>query len=90
MTTKLQASLLTSIARSEFTAVNSAEPETLDDIGWVWANCVIETAEDKGVFTSLVNAGFARHSGNKGRDACVTLTQAGFDAYKAISMTQGA
>ena len=85
MTTPLQAAMLHKIARNEFTAVNSAEPSTLADIGWVWADCVIEDAEDKGVFTSLVNAGLAKHSGNKGRDAGVTLTQAGFDAYKAAT-----
>ena len=82
MTTKLQAAFLAIIARSEFTAVNGAEPSALADIGWVWSDCVIENNTDKGVFTSLLNAGLAEHSG-KGKQACVTLTQAGFDAYKA-------
>lgn len=85
MTTALQAAMIKNIARSEFTAVNGAEPQGLTDIGWVWANTVIETAEDKGVFTSLVNAGMTQHCGNKGRDACVTLTQSGLDAYKALA-----
>lgn len=85
MTTALQTSMIKAIARSEFTAVNGAKPDSLADIGWVWADCVIETAEDKGVFTSLVNAGLAQHCGSKGRDASVTLTQAGFDAYLAAA-----
>jgi hypothetical protein len=82
MTTKLQAAFLAIIARSEFTAVNGAEPSALADVGWVWADCVIENAQDKGVFTSLLKAKLTKHSG-KGKEACVTLTQAGFDAYKA-------
>jgi hypothetical protein len=83
--TPLQAAMLRKIARNDFTERNGAEPQALADIGWIWANCVIETAEDKGVFTSLVNAGLAEHDGNKGRDACVTLTKAGFDAYRALA-----
>ncbi len=82
MTTKLQAQFLAIIARCEFTSVNGAEPSTIDDIGWIWADCVIENAQDKGVFTSLLKAKLTKHSG-KGSEACVTLTQAGFDAYKA-------
>lgn len=81
--TPLQFDMLKNIARNDHTPVNGAEPKTIDDVSWVWADCVIETVQDKGVFTSLVNAGLAKHSGHKGRDACVTLTQAGFDAYKA-------
>ena len=83
--TPLQAAMLKKIALNDFTKVNGAEPETNADIDWVWANTVIEDAQDKGVFTSLLNAGLVQHCGNKGRDACVTLTQAGFDAYKNLS-----
>ena len=82
--TNLQAAMLRKIARSEFTTVNGAEPAALEDVDWVWANVIVEDAEDKGVFTSLVNAGLAEHSGHKGRDAAVTLTEAGFAAYKSL------
>ena len=82
--TPLQAQMIRNIARSDFTVVNGAEPQTLYDIGFVWANTVIETPEDKGVFTSLLNAGLVEHDGNKGRDACVCLTAAGFAAYKEL------
>ena len=82
--TPKQAAMIRKIARNDFTPVNGSEPESLSDIDWVWADTVIEDAEDKGAFTSLVNAGLAEHNGHKGRDSCVTLTQAGFDAYKAL------
>ena len=64
--------------------VNGSVHESLDDIGWVWADCVIETVADRGTFTSLVNAGFVAHNGHGGRDSCVTLTAAGFTEYQRI------
>lgn len=82
--TPLQEEMLTNIARSDYTTVNGAEPETVDDIGWVWANVIIKNAEAKGVFASLVNAGWAEHSGGPKSDAAVTLTERGFKAYKRI------
>lgn len=84
MTTKLQQAMLAKIALSEYTPANGSEPETNDDVGQVWADCIIEDAEDKGVFTSLLNAGLVKHEG-QGRDACVYLTDAGFAEYKKIS-----
>ena len=84
MTTELQNLMLKNIARSEYSSVNGAEPESLSDIDWIWADTIIEDAEDKGVFTSLVNAGLAVHSGGK-KDAAVTLTTAGFAAYKSLN-----
>lgn len=84
MATDLQAAMIKAIATNEFTQVNGAEPDTQGDIGWVWADGIIEDAQDKGVFASLVNAGLAEHSGHKGRDAAVTLTAAGFEAYKSL------
>ena len=56
---------------------------TNDDVGYIWADCIIEDATDKGVFTSLLNAGMVEHGG-KGRDAAVNLTDAGFAEYKRI------
>ena len=83
--TPLQAAMLRKIARNEMTQINGAEPLSLNDIDWVWADCVIETAADKGTFTSLANAGLTRHTGGPKRDAGVSLTEAGFEAYKALS-----
>lgn len=85
--TPLQANMLRSIARSDYTNVNGAEPQSLDDIGWVWANVIIETAQQKGVLTSLLNAGLVAHTGGPKSDAGVTLTAAGFAAYKARAAT---
>lgn len=84
--TTLQNAMLKNIAKSDFTDVNGSEPRTLDDVGNVWADDVISSAEDKGVFTSLLRAGLVEHQAfaNK-RDNTVSLTQAGFDAYKAIA-----
>lgn len=84
MTTKLQQNMLTAIALSEYTPVNGSEPETNDDVGEVWANTIIYDAQDKGVFTSLLNAGLVKHSGT-GRDAVVSLTDAGFAEYKRLA-----
>ena len=81
MTTTLQAAMLTKIARDELTCRNGAEPDSHGE-AVTFADVVIETQEDKGVFTSLQNAGHVWHSG-KGRDAQVGLTESGFRAYKS-------
>lgn len=83
MTTTGQFQMLRDIARSEYQPRNGAEPESFDDLDWVWAEMIIETSADKGTFTSLVNAGLAEHNGHDDDDACVRLTEAGFNAYKA-------
>ena len=80
--TPLQKSMILKIAESELTPVNGAVPKNVDD-ATTWADCVIETAEDKGVFTSLKNAGLVYHTGS-GRDAAVGLTAEGFAQYQTI------
>lgn len=82
--TTLEQAMIKKIARSEFTAINGGVPSSVQDIGWVWGDMVIEDSEDKGVFSSLVKKGLANHSGNKGRDACVTLTEEGFKVFKSF------
>jgi len=79
-----QANMINAIAFSEFTPVNGAHPANLDEIDWVWADVVIENQEDKGTFTSLVNAGLAQHNGQKGQDAMVTLTPKGFAVFESF------
>lgn len=79
MLTKLQTEMIIKIARHECTPVNGAIPECADDAS-TWADCVIETAQDKGVFTSLLNEKLVYHTGGK-RDAAVGLTQAGFEEF---------
>lgn len=82
MTTALQAAMLKKIATNEFSPVNGAEPESRFEAE-TFADCVIESAEDKGVFTSMLNANLVWHDG-KGRDAVVGLTEAGFTTYKSL------
>lgn len=82
--TTLQAQMIKDIALNEMTALNGAMPETLSDIAdGVWADCVIETKQDKGTFTSLMNAGLVDHSG-RGEDAIVGLTKEGFEVFKSL------
>lgn len=76
MATELQIEMIKKIAFDEFTEVNGRMPQDVDQTH-TWADGIIETAEDKGVFTSLLNADLVWHSG-KGRDAGVGLTPAGF------------
>lgn len=82
--TELERKMIAKIALNEFTYVNGEYPETLADIYWVWANMVIETSADKGVFSSLVKKNIAKHDGGTGRDACVSLTQEGLDLFKTF------
>lgn len=80
--TDLQKKMLIKIARSEYTSINGSEPNNYYETE-TWANVIIESAQDKGVFTSLVNADLAIYLGY-GEDAGVRLTKSGFDAYKKI------
>lgn len=79
--TPLQAKMMDAIASDELTPLNGARPTSKGD-ATTFADMVIETSADKGVFTSLMNAGLVWHSG-KGRDAVVGLTDKGFDEWLA-------
>ena len=80
--TPLQQAMLRKIAQSEYTGVNGTMPQNAEETE-TWADTIIETAEDKGVFTSLKNAGLVWHSGEK-KDAGVGLTEEGFRLYQSI------
>ena len=82
MTTELQKQMLNKIARDEMTEINGAEPLTASETH-TWADGIIETAQDKGVCTSLLNADLVWHSDHDRAAGC-GLTEAGFDAYKSI------
>ena len=62
-----QAAMLKKITTDEMTCVNGAEPESIEHTE-TWDDGIIETAQDKGVFTSLLNARLVSHIG-KGRDS---------------------
>lgn len=80
--TPLQQKMIVKIATNEMNTANG-NPQNAEETE-TWADCVIENAEDKGVFVSLVNAGLVYHDGLKKRDAGVGLTDAGFAEYTKI------
>ena len=65
--TPLQAAMLKKIATDEMTCVNGAELESIEQTE-TWDDGIIETAQDKGVFTSLLNARLVSRIG-KGCDS---------------------
>ena len=84
--TKLQAAMLKKIALDEMTSLNGGEPDNAEETT-TWANSVLDTSEDKGVFTSMLNAGLVWHQ--KERDhgvdtSTLGLTEAGFTVYKSL------
>jgi hypothetical protein len=81
MTTKLQNEMLNKMAGHEW---GSASPLEWADEVQVWASEIIETPKDKGVFTSLINAGLTYHF-RDGRNSRVGMTESGFAAWKAIT-----
>jgi hypothetical protein len=84
--TELQAAMIKKIARDEMTCLNGGEPSNVAETE-TWANGVIETPQDKGVFTSLLNAGLVWHQKeiDHGQDASfLGLTEAGFTVYKSL------
>ncbi len=81
-TTELEREVLRGIIDSDF-------HDAQDPIGnWVWSwscNPWMETEDAKkfsGVVTSLIKKGLAESDGGEGEDACLTITQAGWDAIK--------
>ena len=88
--TNLEQAMLEKIATSEFTSLNGATPTDISEIGWIWADTIIEDAEDKGVFTSLLKKGLVEHSGGPKSDAGVTLTESGFSQYQTTSIQKDA
>ncbi|WP_347990393.1 hypothetical protein [Methylomonas sp. AM2-LC] len=84
--TELQVIMLKKIATSEFTHLNGAEPACATDTQ-TWADAVIESNEDKGTFTSLMNAGLVKHSGYD-TEKTVELSDQGFSVYMQVKGIQ--
>ena len=81
--TPLQTALLNKIATSETNTANGNPQSHLETK--TWANQMIETAEDKGVFSSLVKEGLVEHHHNgcgNQYDATLGMTVDGFAAWK--------
>lgn len=82
MTTKLQDQMIVAIAESEFNGVGGEIPENKED-AHTWAEMIIESAQDKGVFTSMLNAELVWHN-QDGKDSICGLTDKGFAEYQRI------
>jgi hypothetical protein len=79
---QLQKEMLAAIAESEY---QPSRPTDFENLDWVWAEFIIKTQQDKGTFTSLVNAGLVQHNGHSDKkESCVRLTESGFEVYKSI------
>ncbi len=81
--TPLQEKMMNKIALSEYTSVNGNEPSSPNET-ITWAEMIIETPEDKGVFTSLLNQGLVFHTGGHKQDAVVGLTIKGFGVFQDL------
>jgi hypothetical protein len=87
--TPLEALMLQKIARNEYTQLNGAEPETTDDT-CTYADVIMETPQDKGVFTSLLKKGLVLHwdyrtpQDRSARENLCRLSDIGFVAYKKL------
>jgi len=82
MTTELQTKMIVAIAESEYNGVDGNIPETKED-AYTWAEMIIETSQDKGVFTSMLNAELVWHY-QDGKDSTCGLTEKGFSEYQRI------
>jgi hypothetical protein len=81
MMNPLQEQMILKIAHSAMNTAKGKPYRALETN--TWADVIIESAEDKVVFASLVKDGLARHS-SKALCAGVCLTEAGFAAYMEI------
>jgi len=88
--TELEKLVIENIALNDYTAINAARPETVEDVGGVWSDCLdcgpneINRVSIPGVVSSLVKKGLVETNGETGRDACVYLTDRGLEAFKKL------
>ena len=68
--TALQLNMIKKIALDEYTPLNGATPTRRED-AQTWQEMIVETPQDKGVFTSLLTAGLVWSNG-RGKDAACT------------------
>ena len=82
MATELMKAMIVAIAEDELAPCNGARPTCVED-AITWTDCVVTTAQDKGVLTNLIKAELVSQAG-RGRDSCVALTAEGFALYNSI------
>ena len=83
--TELQFNLLSKIVEDDYTNFNGNAKALLEsndpNESTTWASSILETAQDKGTFTSLLNADLVWHT-SEGRESKVGLTETGFEIMK--------
>ena len=83
--TELQLKLLSKIVEDDYTSFNGNAKALLEsndpNESTTWASSILETAQDKGTFTSLLNADLVWHT-SEGRESKVGLTKTGFEVVK--------
>ena len=81
----LQMAMLSNVVESEYTAwfgnAHGLIEEADSYSSAVWTSVIVQNAQDKGVLTSLINAGLMWHE-HTGDDSLVGLTDAGFDVMR--------
>lgn len=82
--------ILNNIARSDYSAVNGAEPKTREEIDFVWANVVAESKPEKKALADLLENQYVSADNGKGADSCVTLSVIGWDAWTESKDQQSA
>lgn len=83
-----EAKVLKAVLTNDFTMSNGRVPDKFEGSDWIWSDCINDTRfpsgiEGKalsGVVSSLCQKGLLQTDGNSGRDACVSLTEAGYAA----------
>lgn len=82
--TKLEYDMLNKIAHNEHQPANTETPESFDDTDVIWASEIIESQEDKGVFSSLLKkglVGFQKHHSKDSPGSVCWMTREGFDVW---------
>lgn len=80
MTTELQAAMIVAIAENECGPTNG-HPTCTEECN-TWSNMIVESAQDKGVVTSLINAGLVTvQTDPDPRESAIALTEAGYAEY---------
>lgn len=85
--TQNESKVLKTILTNDFTMSNGAIPATYEGTDWIWSDCINDSASPSGiegkslsgVVSSLCKKGLVVVDGIS-RDACVSLTEAGFAA----------
>lgn len=87
--TFLECQLIRNIAENDFAPLNGGKPETFNECGCVWSNCLdagpcsIDLKRIPGIMSSLVKKELAWSSG-EGSDSKAGLTELGFSIYKQL------